>query len=109
MALTVEKHYKKFDSRLISSIQFHKGKATIPENAPIEMIHSMIREAETESGRSKFNKIVNFKQTARAIILLLIVLSSSGGWVFLNRDSIPTLIDRAFGKEIAIPRDTRIV
>ncbi len=109
LALTVEKHYKKFDSRLISSIQFHKGKATIPENAPIEMIHSMIREAETESGRFRFNKIVNFKKTARAIILLLIVLSASGGWAFLNRDSIPTLLQRAFGKEIAIPRDTRIV
>ena len=109
LALTVEKHYKNFDSRLISSIQFHKGKATIPENAPIEMIHSMIREAETESGRFKLNKIVNFKKTARAILLLLIVLSASGGLAFLNRNSIPTLLQRAFGKEIAIPRDTRII
>ena len=40
---------------------------------------------------------------------MLIVLSASGGWAFLNRDSIPTLLQRAFGKEIAIPRDTRIV
>jgi len=109
LALTVEKHYKNFDSRLISSIQFHKGKATIPENAPIEMIHSMIREAEIESGRFKLNKIVNFKKTARAILLLLIVLSASGGLAFLNRNSIPTLLQRAFGKEIAIPRDTRII
>ena len=109
LALTVEKHYKSFDSRLISSIQFHKGKATIPENAPIEMIHSMIREAEIESGRFKLNKIVNFKKTARAILLLLIVLSASGGLAFLNRNSIPTLLQRAFGKEIAIPRDTRII
>ncbi|MDG1852977.1 MAG: hypothetical protein P8I97_02355 [Verrucomicrobiales bacterium] len=109
LALNVEKHYKNFDSRLISSIQFHKGKATIPENAPLGMIHSMIREAETESARFKFNKIVNFKKTARAALLLLIVLSTSGGWAFLNRESVPTLLERAFGKEIAIPRDTRII
>jgi hypothetical protein len=109
LALAVERNYKDFDSRLISSIQFTEGKATIPENAPIEMIHSMIRETETESRRFKFNKIVNFKKTARAILLLLIVLTVSGGWTFLNRDAIDTLIKRAFGKEIAIPRNTRIV
>jgi len=109
LALAVERNYKIFDSKLISSIQFTEGKATIPENAPIEMIHSMIREAETESERFKFNKIVNFKKTARAILVLLIVLIASGSWTLLNRDSIDTLIKRAFGKEIAIPRNTRIV
>ena len=62
LALAVERNFKDFDSRLISSIQFTEGKATIPENAPIEMIHSMIREAETESRRFNFNKIVNFKK-----------------------------------------------
>ena len=109
LALAVERNYKDFDSRLISSIQFTQGKATIPKNAPIEMVHSMIREAETESERFKFSKIVNFKKMARALLFLMIVLSVSGTWAFIKRDSINTLIKRAFGQDIAIPRDTVIV
>ena len=57
LALAGERNCKDFDSKLISSIQFTQGKATIPNNAPIEMVRSMIREAETESERFKFSKL----------------------------------------------------
>ena len=57
LALAVERNHKDFDSKLISSVQFTQGKATIPDNAPIEMVHSMIKEAETESQSFKFSKI----------------------------------------------------
>ena len=109
LALAVERNHKDFDSKLISSVQFTQGKATIPDNAPIEMVHSMIKEAETESQSFKFSKIVNFRKMARALLFLMIVLVISGTWAFIKRDSINTLIGRAFGKEIAIPRDTVIV
>ena len=45
LALDIERKYKSFDSRLISSIQFAKRRITFPQNAPLVMIHKMISEA----------------------------------------------------------------
>ena len=45
LALDIERKYKSFDSRLISSIQFANRRIKFPQNAPLVMIHKMISEA----------------------------------------------------------------
>ena len=61
LALDIERKYKSFDSRLISSIQFAKRRITFPQNAPLVMIHKMISEAKDLSKKNNFLKIINPK------------------------------------------------
>ena len=74
LALDIERKYKSFDSRLISSIQFAKRRITFPQNAPLVMIHKMISEAKDLSKKNNFLKIINPKALIRATLLFFIIM-----------------------------------
>ena len=109
LALDIERKYKSFDSRLISSIQFAKRRITFPQNAPLVMIHKMISEAKDLSKKNNFLKIINPKALIRATLLFFIIMILSGVWAYTERDNFIILIKRALGEQIEIPRDTIIL
>ena len=109
LALEIERKNKDFDSRLISSIQFAKRQAAFPENAPMSMIHNMILETKDASKKFNFLKIVNPKALTRATLIFFVIIITSGIWVYIEKDNIPTLVKRALGEQIEIPRDTTII
>ncbi len=109
IALMVERREPAFDSRLISAIQFARGKAAVPAGAPSAMLHSVVEEAEGSTRRSTFTAVADPRGASRAALALLAVLAACGLGAFLGRGLLPVLVQRALGADLAIPRETRIV
>ena len=110
LALMVEKDHPGFNSRLISAVQFAEGKAAIPANAPSSMIKAMVSETEQEASRFQFADIVDRRKMARAILLLMGIISLAGiGAYIIGKQNLDILLARAFGATIPIPHETRII
>ncbi len=110
LALMVEKDHPGFNSRLISAVQFAEGKAAVPANAPSSMIKAMVSETEQEASRFQFADIVDRRKMARAILLLMGIISLAGiGAYIIGKQNLDILLARAFGATIPIPHETRII
>ena len=110
LALMVEKDHPGFNSRLISAVQFAEGKAAVPANAPPSMIKAMVSETEQEASRFQFADIVDRRKMARAILLLMGIISLAGiGAYIIGKQNLDILLARAFGATIPIPHETRII
>ena len=110
LALMVEKDHPDFNSRLISAVQFAEGKAAVPANAPSSMIKAMVSETEQEASRFQFADIVDRRKMARAILLLMGIISLAGiGAYIIGKQNLDILLARAFGATIPIPHETRII
>ena len=110
LALMVEKDHPDFNSRLISAVQFAEGKAAVPANAPSSMIKAMVSETEQEAGRFQFADIVDRRKMARAILLLMGIISLAGiGAYIIGKQNLDILLARAFGADTPIPHETRII
>ena len=110
LALMVEKDHPDFNSRLISAVQFAEGKAAVPTNAPSAMIKAMVSETEQEAGRFQFADIVDKRKMARAILLLMGIISLAGiGAYIIGKQNLDILLARAFGAPTPIPHETRII
>jgi hypothetical protein len=109
LALMVEKTHPRFDSRLIASVQFANGHATIPPDAAIHLVERTVTEAEDESKNASFGEAADPSALRRALVFFALIALIAGGAGYLARDVFPALVKRAFLIETPIPRDTYIL
>ena len=109
IALMVERKNPKFNSRLISAVQFGEGKAAVPDGAPVDMVKAMVAETEKEARGERFSKIVDPRKLARAVLVLMAVVVAAGVGAFAMREHLSVLWARTLGEDIAIPRETQIL
>lgn len=108
LALLSEKKHPDFDSRLISAIQFGKGKAsTVGDDNAI--VRSMVSDTEAVADQTNLLDAVDWRFLGRALLCTIIVASLATAAYFIWHKITPTLVQRAFLQDVAIPRDTQIV
>jgi hypothetical protein len=109
LALMVEKTHPRFDSRLIASVQFAKGHASLPPDAAIHLVERTVTEAEDESKNARFGEAADPSAVRRALVSFTLIALIAGGAGYLARDVSPALVKRAFLIETPVPRDTYIL
>ena len=112
LALISEKQNPQFDSRLISAVQFASGKASVTgaSNAGDNpLVEAMVADTESLAQTHNFLDAVDWRFLGRALLALTVVGSLAVAAFFIWHKVTPTLVQRVFLQDIAIPRDTQIV
>jgi uncharacterized membrane protein len=112
LALLSEQKHPEFDSRLISAIQFAKGKVSgasrPPEESGNPVMASMVSDTEGIAQGTNLLDAVDPRFLARALLAFVIIAALATTAFFAFQKLTPTLVKRAFLQDIAIPRDTQI-
>ena len=109
LALMVEEREPGFRSRLIASIQFARGKATVPGVEGRQMVERMVEDTETFARPLKLTSVVNTGPLRRALWLVLVLAGIALGAYFLGGSITEVLLRRAFLSDEPVPRATRVV
>jgi hypothetical protein len=107
LALLSEKKHPNFDSRLISAIQFSKGKASAADQSK-QIVESMVADTESLAKKTNLLDAVDWRFLGRALLATTTVAVLAVAAYFIWHEITPTLIQRAFLHDVAIPRDTQI-
>ena len=73
LALMVEESEPGFRSRLIASVQFAQGKATVPDEGARLIVERMVEETESFARPLKLADVVNTRPLKRTLLVLLLV------------------------------------
>jgi len=112
LALISEKQNPEFDSRLISAVQFASGKASVvgaSDSTEDPLVASMVADTEQLANRHNFLDAVDWRFLGRALLVLVGIGTLAIAAFFIWHKVTPTLVQRAFLQDIAIPRDTQIL
>ena len=110
LALISEKQHPEFDSRLISAVQFARGKGSAGgdgDENPI--VDRMIADTEAVAAKTDLLEAVDWRFLGRALLTTAAVTSLAAIAFFAWQKVTPALVQRAFLKDVAIPRDTQIL
>lgn len=108
LALMVEEREPGFQSRLIASVQFARGKATVPGVEACRMVEEMVGETESFARTLRLTSVVNTSPLKRALWLVLILGGIAGGGYFFGGSIPQVLLRRAFLSDEPVPRATRV-
>lgn len=109
LALLVEKREPGFRSRLIASVQFAKGKATVPDEAAQAMVQRMVADTESYAEPMALTEVVNTRPLKRALLILLLLGGLATGGYYAGGAITQDLLKRAFLSDLPVPRATRVV
>ena len=109
LALMVEKEDPGFRSRLIASVQFAQGKATVPGGSAQRMVDRMVEDTASYAGSRRLTKVVKTQRLKRVLMMLLLLGALAGGGYQLGGSLTKNLLKRAFLSDVPIPRATYIV
>ena len=112
LALISEKQNPKFDSRLISAVQFASGKASVvgaTDSAGDPLVAAMVADTEELASGHNFLNAVDWRFLGRALLVLFGIGTLAIAAFFIWHKVTPALVQRAFLQDVAIPRDTQIV
>lgn len=109
LALMVEDNEPGFRSRLIASVQFLKGKASVPNEAAQGMVTRLVEDTESFARPLTLTEVVNTQRLWRALIIAVLLLGLAAGGYFAGGALTQDLLKRAFLSDIPVPRDTRVV
>ncbi|MBQ97962.1 MAG: hypothetical protein CMP30_08205 [Roseibacillus sp.] len=109
LALMVEKEEPGFQSRLIASVQFARGKATVSDGVGQLMVERTVRDTASYAGPLRLTKVVKTQRLKRALVILLLLGAFAGGGYQLGGSLTKSLLERAFLSDVPIPRATDIV
>ena len=107
LALLTEKQHPDFDSRLISAIQFGKGKASTGGESAV--VQGMVADTESIARDTNLFDAVDPRFLGRALLAFFAIATFAVVGFFVFQKLTPTLVKRAFLQDIAIPRDTQIL
>ena len=106
LALLSERHHPDFDSRLISAVQFAKGKVAGAGGGG--MMAAMVSDTEDVAKDTYLLDAVDPRFLGRALLVFVTIGALAAGAYFAFHKRTPTLVRRAFLQDVAIPRDTQI-
>ena len=109
LALMVEEREPGFRSRLIASVQFARGKATVPDEGARGMVERMMEDTESLARPMKLTDVVNTRPLKRALSILLLLGVLAGGGYYAGGPVTEDLLKRAFLSDVPVPRATRVV
>ena len=109
LALMVEEREPGFRSRLIASVQFAQGKATVPDEGARLIVERMVEETESFARPLKLAEVVNTRPLKRTLLVLLLVGGLAGAGYHLGGSITEDLLKRAFLSDVPVPRATRVV
>ena len=110
LALISEKQHPEFDSRLISAVQFAKGKGSAGADGDENpIVDRMIADTEAVAAKTDLLDAVDWRFLGRALLSTAAVTSLAAIAFFAWQKVTPALVQRAFLKDVAIPRDTQIL
>ena len=109
LALMVEEREPGFRSRLIASVQFALGKATVPDGGARLIVERMVEETESFARPLKLAEVVNTRPLRRTLLVLLLLGGLAGGGYYLGGSITEDLLKRAFLSDVPVPRATRVV
>ena len=108
LALISEKQHPDFDSRLISAVQFGKGKASATGDGNA-MVDRMVSDTEAVADETDLLDAVDWRFLGRALLVAASVATLAIAAYFIWHKITPILVQRAFLQDVAIPRDTQIL
>jgi len=106
-ALLVEKSDPRFNSRLISALQFEKANQA-GNSFNQQMVSKTIAEAVHLSVASDFSSAVSFRPLLKYLWICLAACGLFIGWAVWKKNISQALLARFFLREVALPRKTRI-
>lgn len=109
LALMVEEREPGFRSRLIASVQFARGKATVPDEGARGMVERMVEDTESFARPMRLTEVVNTRPLKRALLILLLLGALAGGGYYAGGPVTEDLLKRAFLSDVPVPRATRVV
>jgi len=109
VALMVEHKEPGFRSRLIASVQFARGKATVPDREAQAMVERMVGDTEIFAKPLALTEVVNTGPLKKALCLLLLVAGLAGAGYYAGGAITQDLLKRAFLSDLPVPRATRVV
>ncbi|MCH2065389.1 MAG: hypothetical protein MK194_16890, partial [Roseibacillus sp.] len=109
LALMVEEREPGFRSRLIASVQFALGKATVPDSGARLIVERMVEETESFARPLRLTEVVNTRPLKRALLFFLVLGGLAGGGYYLGGSITEDLLKRAFLSDVPVPRATRVV
>ena len=109
LALMVEKEDPGFRSRLIASVQFAQGKASVSGGSAQRMVDRMVEDTASYAGSRRLTKVVKTQRLKRVLVMLLLLGALAGGGYQLGGSLTKNLLKRAFLSDVPIPRATYIV
>ena len=105
----MERAFPEFDSRLIGAVQFARSGAAINKGAPLQLATAAAGEAESLAKHRSFLSVIDPRGCARAALAAIAATALLGLWALLESSTFPTRVARAFGADVALPRETKIV
>jgi len=109
LALSVEREWPQFRSRLISAIQLVRPQASPAGTAGV-MVTQLVRETEQIANEVDFGAVVKTKHMARIAALAVAILAAGGAATAYGESSAVALIKRALLiPGIDVPRKTRVI
>ncbi len=109
LALMVEEQEPGFRSRLIASVQFARGKATVPDEGARGMVERMVEDTESFARPMRLTEAVNTRPLKRALLILVLLGGLAGGGYYAGGHVTKDLLKRAFLSDVPVPRATRVV
>lgn len=109
VALMVEHMDPGLRSRLIASVQFARGKATVPDAGAQAMVERMVEDTESYAEPLAFSNVVNTGPLQRALVALLLLGGLAAGGYYAGGAITRDLLKRAFLSNLPVPRATRVV
>ena len=109
LALMVEESEPGFRSRLIASVQFARGKATVPGEGARDMVERMVEETEDFARPMRLTEVVSTRSLKRALLVLLLLVGLASGGYYAGGTITEDLLKRAFLSDLPVPRATRVV
>lgn len=109
LALMVEENEPGFRSRLIASVQFLKGKASVPDHSAQGMVTRLVEDTESFARPLSLTEVVNTQRLWRALIIAILLVGLAAGGYLAGGALTQDLLKRAFLSDIPVPRETRVV
>lgn len=109
LALMVEAKEPGFQSRLIATVQFARGKATVPDAGGRRLVERMVEDTESFARPLALTEAANTRPMKRALLVLLILVAIAAVGYLAGGTVTRDLLQRAFLADVPVPRETRVV
>ena len=109
LALMVEHDQPDFRSRLIASVQFVRGKATIPDQGAQAMVERLVQDTESYAAPLALTEAVKTGPLKRALLVLFLLGALAVAGYLAGGGITRDLLKRAFLTDVPVPRATRVV